>query len=407
MTMLTQALPRTPLHSWIAEKIGIPDERLSREAITCYQLQKLRETIRRAQQKSRFYLKHLASIDPAAIETPCDLTRVPFTTAQDLANNAPQFVCVSQDEISRVVTIASSGTSGLPKRVFFSTADQEDMLDFFAHGVSTLASPGDRMLIALPDDRPGSVGAMLAQGIERFGVHPVRYGLIADPQHAIDVMSREGATSIIGFPVQILLLGSLNGALADSVFSRLTSIVLCSDYVSPAIVRRLRERAGCEVFQHYGMTETGLGGGVDCRAHEGYHLRETDLQFEIVNPRTGEPVPDGTSGEVVFSTLTREAMPLIRYRTGDISSFASKPCDCGTSLRTLHYLRGRINGSVPIGNCGEITLADLEDALFALPEVIDIASSITLDAPHRLTITLRTPTGTGAIMQRAMRQLTQ
>jgi len=406
MTTVREIVPRTPLHSWIAERMGIPSEQLTREAITSYQLQKLRRCIRRAHEYSAFYSSHLQSVNPMQIESLHDLASIPFTTPQHVAHNASRMLCVSQDEISRVVTNATSGTSGVPKRLFFSTADQESTLDFFAHGVSTLASAGDRMLVALPGERVGSVGEMLAQGIQRFGVQAVRYGLISDPQHALETMDREGATSIIGFPVQMILLAAQRGGLADRVFSRLNSIVLCSDYVSPSILCRLRERAGCGVFQHYGMTETGLGGGVDCKAHTGYHLRETDLLFEIVDPKTGEPVPDGSSGEVVLSTLTRDAMPLIRYRTGDISSFSAEQCPCGSCVRVLRYLRTRIEGQVAIGDCGEICIADLDDALFALPEVVDTACTLTLGEIPELEVVLKSGDHVGdGLIQRAMIEL--
>ena len=88
-----------------------------------------------------------------------------------------------------------------------------------------------------------------------------------------------------------------------------------------AIGRVLEERWGCRVYNHYGTTEMGLGGGVQCSARRGYHFREADLFVEIVEPRSGEPVPEGVTGEIVFTTLTRTGMPLIRYRTGDLSRF--------------------------------------------------------------------------------------
>ncbi len=103
------------------------------------------------------------------------------------------------------------------------------------------------------------------------------------------------------------------------------------------------------MFNHYGMTEMGLGGGVDCRALTGYHLREADLYFEIVDPVDGRPLPDGEPGEVVFTTLTRRGMPLIRYRTGDLARFLPGSCPCGTVLRRLDHVQGRLAGRVKVG----------------------------------------------------------
>jgi phenylacetate-coenzyme A ligase PaaK-like adenylate-forming protein len=139
----------------------------------------------------------------------------------------------------------------------------------------------------------------------------------------------------------------------------------------------LQRRAECEVFEHYGMTEMGLGGGVDCEAHSGYHLRETDLLFEIVDVRTGEPLPDGEMGEIVFSTLTREGMPLIRYRTGDLSRFLAVPCGCGTTLKSLQRIRERMDSRISLGSCGDITMADLDDVLFEVPGLTDFSATLT------------------------------
>ena len=97
------------------------------------------------------------------------------------------------------------------------------------------------------------------------------------------------------------------------------------------------------MYNHYGTTEMGLGGGVDCAAHAGLHLREADLLFEIVDPASGAPLAAGEEGEIVFTTLTREAMPLVRYRTGDLGRFAVEPCPCGSSLRLLAPVRERLD----------------------------------------------------------------
>ena len=106
----------------------------------------------------------------------------------------------------------------------------------------------------------------------------------------------------------------------------------------------LRERiAGlwrCEVFSHWGMRETCLGGGVECAAHDGHHLRHADLLIEILDPESGVPLPFGRRGEMVISTLRREAMPLFRYRCGDLSHLIAAPCVCGSRLPRLGAVQG-------------------------------------------------------------------
>jgi phenylacetate-CoA ligase len=151
----------TPLESWIAQKIGCSNQFLSQESLREFQLKKLKETIQRAKSDSSFYRKHLSQYDLREIKSLEDLVELPFTTPEQLKADPLSFLCVSQGEINRVVTLPTSGTTGEPKRVFFTEADQELTIDFFQIGMSTMVEPGDRVLILLPGQRPGSVGDLL------------------------------------------------------------------------------------------------------------------------------------------------------------------------------------------------------------------------------------------------------
>ena len=263
---------------------------------------------------------------PESISSLDELSQFPFTTPEDIRQNPLGFVCVSQDEIQRVVTLQSSGTTGEPKRIFFTADDQELTIDFFGVGMSTLVKAGERVLIFLPGETPGSVGDLLRIGLERKGVLPIPYGMVKDTLHALNAMETERADCLVGSPTQILSLARRWNPRHKAP----RTILLSTDYVPAAIVSVLENIWGCKVFNHYGATEMGLGGGVECEAHLGFHLREADMYFEIINPETGEPVYDGEYGEVVFSTLTRRGMPLIRYRMGDRSRFIVGECPCGT-----------------------------------------------------------------------------
>jgi phenylacetate-CoA ligase len=384
------ALRQTPLDGWIARCFQVPGHRLTREAIEQNQLRAIRRTVEWARQHSSFYAGRLSSFPMETPRSLDEISRLPFTLPDDLVRHPPELLCVSQDEISRIVTLHSSGTTGAPKRIFFTAADQELALDFFANGVAAMAAPGDRMLIALPGERDGSVGHQLAKGIARAGVIPIPHGLVVDPALTLARMEHEKATSIIGLPVQMLAL-----AMRDrdgGAFRRLRSIVLCSDHVPEALIRILRQKSGADIFEHYGMTEMGLGGGVDCEAHAGYHLREADLYFEIVDPETGAPLPDGETGEIVFTTMNRTGMPLIRYRTGDLSRFLPGPCPCGTILKRLDRVCNRIDGPIPLGAGGVFNIAILDEALFAIPGLLDFTATITVVPRRRLQLRVYAPT---------------
>jgi phenylacetate-CoA ligase len=153
-------------------------------------------------------------------------------------------------------------------------------------------------------------------------------------------------------------------------------VLLSSDYVPQTIVDEVAQVWGCPVFEHYGMTEMGLGGGVQCPAHDGYHLREADLFFEIIDPGTARPVPEGETGEVVFTTLTRRAMPLIRYRTGDLARFIRVPCPCGTLLKRMDKIRGRLKGTVTLEKGHQLDVLELDDVVFTVPGLLDYDAEI-------------------------------
>jgi phenylacetate-CoA ligase len=115
------------------------------------------------------------------------------------------------------------------------------------------------------------------------------------------------------------------------------------------------------------MTEMGLDGGVECSAHDGYHMRDADLLFEIIDPVTGKPVNNGEYGEVVFTTLTRRGMPLIRYRTGDMSRFMTQPCPCGSVLKRIERVSGRISEAMRLYDGSSLSLAQIDEILFRDP----------------------------------------
>lgn len=365
---------RTPLEPWIARKIGVDPARLTRSALETYQLAKLQEVIQALREKSLFYRIRLAGY-PAELTSLEDLTTFPFTTADDIRHTPLQFLCVSQSQVQRVVTLDSSGTTGSSKRLFFSQADQELTLDFFHVGMSTFTNPGDQVLILLPVERPGSVGDLLATAVERLGAHGIRHGLVHDVTETLDTLFTEGANALVGVPTQVL-------ALARSPEARrfpappIQTALLTMDHVPMSIADSLERAWSCTVYNHYGMTEMGLGGGVECMARRGYHVREADLYIEIVDPRTGLPVAEGETGEIVFTTLTRQAVPLLRYRTGDLSHFIPDPCPCGTCLKTLAHVRSRIQNFVPVGAAFPLSLADLDEILFAVDAILDFSASL-------------------------------
>lgn len=372
---MTNAIPITPLEPWIANDIGLPPGSLlpglkDAAALQRWQLERLRETIAYARERSPFYRRRFADLPSAPVSSLDDFARLPFTDAADIRDDPNAFLCVSQDRIARIVTLRTSGTTQSPKRIFFTEADLERTVAFYHHGMSTLVKPGWKVFILMPGERPGSVGDLLIKGLARMDVTGIVHGPVRDPGAAIDAIHGHEADAIVGIPVQVLSLARhAKGKAVDR--GRIKSVLLSADHIPARLVADIRRIWNCDVFQHYGMTEMGLGGGVECRAFGGYHLREADLLFEIIDPDSGAPVADGEWGEVVFSTLTRRGMPLIRYRTGDRSRFLTDPCPCGSALRRMDYVTGRFGEGVHLPGGAVLSITRLDDAVFSAPEVLD------------------------------------
>ncbi len=395
--------PRSPLDNWAAKRIGIAADGLSREQIEHYQLTRLRTTVGWAAANSPFYRALLAGRAASGLSSLADLGDLPFTTADDLRRQGPRFLSLSQSAISRVVTLGTSGTTGAAKRLYFTPADQEATIAFFRAGMAGIAAAGERVLILLPGQLPGSVGDLLATALHRLGACPVPHGALGDLAAALTVIEHKQVTCLVGIPAQVLALA--RWAAAAGRRPAIKSVLLSTDHVPRAIVRELERLWGCEVFEHYGMTELGLGGGTDCRAHAGYHLHEADFYFEIIDPRSGRPVPAGCEGEVVVTTLARRGMPLIRYRTGDISRIVPGPCPCGSALRRLAPIARRRDGQIALGEYGTFTLADLDEALFAVGGVAGFTAAVdsTRDA-RRLTLNITTVGHSGGESSRDIHQ---
>jgi phenylacetate-CoA ligase len=338
MTML-----RTPLDAWVKATIGLPDSRpLTLKDLADYQLNKLRATLDYVKSKSPFYRRRLSAYSPDTLQSRRDLALWPLTTADDLRRDPMAFLCVSQSAVERVVTLPTRTAPEAPKRLFFSAADLELAVDFFHHGFSTGVAPEQRMLVLMPCQTPNSVGDLLSRGLARVPVHPVRHGPMQSPQVVVEAVLQQGIDCMVGTPSEMAMLAQYPGT-AEIPRGQIRSIWLGTQNTQRSLAGEIERFWGSPVFQHYGAAEMCPGAGVQCAARDGFHLREADLYIEIVDPETAQPVADGRFGEVVVTTLTREAMPLIRYRTGHGAAVMTEPCPCGSKLRRLTALQNRIN----------------------------------------------------------------
>lgn len=239
-----------------------------------------------------------------------------------------------------------------------------------------LVSKGDCVLILMPGQSYGSIGDLLKKALERLGCKGIVLGPVNDSFKVLELMKNKKIDCIVGIPIQVLNLAKVKMDNKEYDKISLKSILLSADHVPNNIKEATSKAFNCKVFTHYGMTEMGFGGGVECEHLCGYHMREADFYFEIIDPVSGKVMPLGEDGEVVFTTLTREGMPLIRYRTGDYARFINGPCKCSDVLPRMGYVTGRIEDKINISDLA-ISIEQLDEAMFTIEGLLDYKAFIT------------------------------
>lgn len=343
---------KVPLENLIVAQEEMPF--FSRENLEKHQLELLNTQLKRAKTVSSFYKDY-----PDEISSLEELKKLPFVTADTLRENYPKLCLSSLEEIARVRTEHTSGTSGSPKKVAYSDYDSERTTQFFANGLAELIFPDDNVIICFPYTDGLSLGGLVAEAVRRIGAHPVLAGHDRTYGEFLDIISKRNAEVYIGPPVLLLSLLRLNPN------TTLKRALVSGDHCSETVLGKCEEILGTKLFPHYGLRESGLGCAYTCTAHAGMHIRENDVLCEIID-ETGTPVPDGNFGELVITTIGLEAMPLFRYKTGDFARILEGTCPCGSEVKRLEVL-GRISKNPIMGH--------FEDILFNFDDIIDFQIS--------------------------------
>ena len=349
-------------------------KQVTRADIDRYQLFKLRKTLSYAYEKSTFYrqLFNKSGIKADDIRSLDDIAKIPFTNPADIAQHPYHFACVSLGDIARITTFTSSGTTGPQKRVFFTDGDLEAMTDFMAAGMRSVATAGDVVQIMLPSARPNDQADLLAKGVGKMGGLPIISGTTPSPEEQLRIIDEAHSTVLFASVSRMYRITQETRHSHDLKGKKVKTLFVTSEYLSESMRRQLKRAWDCDVHVHYGLTEMGLGVAVECHAHNGFHFNEADLLVEVVDPETGVVLGNDEEGELVFTTLSREAMPLVRYRTHDISKLISRPCECGAStLRKIARVTRRLEAIVKIGGGDEIYPAVFDELIFSVPDVID------------------------------------
>ena len=312
---------RSRLDALMREQEGMAS--FSRSEIEAMQLRKLNALLEKEHDRQGFY-RNL----PASLRSLDELKSLPFTTAEDLAAHGNAMLLLSQSAVERVVTERTSGTTGAAKRLFYTAGDLERTVQLFTAGLGELIFPGSVTMICFPFSGPNGLGDLIAEAISRLGAKPLRVGVGKSYLELSELLERERPDTFVGMAVP--LLSQLRVCGSGSLRRALVSGDACPE----GVMRSIEAMLGSRLFPHYGSREMALGGAITCEAHAGMHLRENHVIAEIVSP-AGKPLPVGEWGELVITTIGMEAMPLIRYRTGDYTRILPGVCPCGSEIARL------------------------------------------------------------------------
>ncbi|MCP4117450.1 MAG: phenylacetate--CoA ligase [Desulfobacteraceae bacterium] len=323
--------------------MGFIPQNLNREAIEKIQLDGLKWTVDHAFANSSLYQRTFgkAGVTARDVKSLKDLEKLPFLDKDDLQADYPlPLKSVSDEEVVRIH--GSSGTTGKRKVMCYTQKDIDVWADMFARCYELSGmTRRDRVHIAVGYGL-WTAGAGFQLGCERFGAMAVPMGPVNTDMHVEMLVDMQSTVFCSTASMALLMAEEVRkrGLLSKI---NLKKIILGAERHSDAMRNRISEMLGVdEIYDIYGLTEVyGPGAGLDCSAHEGIHFWDDLFIYEIIDPVTLKPVPEGEVGELVITSLKKEASPLIRYRTHDITRIIPGDCPCGISFPRHGRIQGR------------------------------------------------------------------
>jgi phenylacetate-CoA ligase len=336
------------------------------DALRRLQEERLVVTLQRAYDRVPFYRRRLRKNGWATAPLAA-LKELPFTTKADLAAHDPHdWLAVGRDKIAEVHT--TSGTSGEPTITFLTRRDVDTWSGLVARVLRMAGVRRGDLIFTLSSFGLSVGGFAWLHGARRLGA-----GLVpAGPGNTVmklRLMRRLQPTVFIAPPSYSLYLARLAEERGIDLARTLRASLHGAEPWSEAARTRIQQCYGTEAFDQYGFTELfGPGVGVECSRHEGLHIFTDHFVVEVVDPSSGEPLEAGQVGELVFTSLTREAVPLIRYRTRDLSRLITEPCACGSPFPRIARVLGR-SDHVVFYRAVKIFPIQIEEAILKIPEL--------------------------------------
>lgn len=344
-------------------------ECMSRDEIANMQSKRLRKQVDNVYHNVEFYRKKMQQIglEPGDINGIEDITKLPYTTKTDLRDNYPfGLLAVPQSEIVRVH--ASSGTTGKATVVAYNRRDLEVWQECVARVLAmTGVTKQDKVQVAYGYGLfTGGLG--LHYGVENLGATVVPQST-GNTKRLVTMMEDFGVTAIACTPSYLLHIAEIIEEMGCLDRLSLRTAICGAEPWTENMRLQIEDKLHIHAYDIYGLSEIcGPGVAADCQYHRGLHVYDDHFFPEIVSADTLEPVADGVVGELVFTTLTKEGMPLIRYRTKDLTSIDHSPCECGRTLPRISRFKGRSDDMLIIRGVN-VFPSQVESALLELDEV--------------------------------------
>ena len=304
------------------------------------QLQQVDAQVKRLLKSGSFYGEVYRKAGISGVSSQEDFEKLPFSSKDDLRNAYPLGIqAVPEEEVVRIHS--SSGTTGKPVIIPYTAKDVDDWAIMFARCYETAGITNKDRIQITPAYGLWTAGIGFQLGAEKLGAMTVPMGPGNTDKQLQMMMDLKTTVLTATSSYALLLAEEINKrGLRDKI--HLKKGVFGSERWSKKMREYIRNELGVELYDIYGLTEIyGPGIGITCEKEQGIHYWDDYVYIEIINPETGEPVPDGETGEIVITTLVKEGAPLLRFRTHDLSRIIPEKCSCGRSYPRLDTIGGR------------------------------------------------------------------
>jgi len=356
----------------IANKIEMRNffsKKIIKRYLKPYIFLKIKKRIKYVYDNSQFYNKLFkeSNLKPSDIKTYQDISKIPFTTSLDILDSE-RFFCVPKNKF--VKSFKSSGTTGKPKITYLTENDVKEQIQRNKIGLKLIYGINQNDTVRILNPPRYSIFFCTYHALKDIGAKINYLKERLSPEKEYKILKQKNVSAIIGDPFFFYSISSEMSLKYDLADLNVRTVLLGSEPLPESIRKRLEEIWDADVFNVYGINEVGISIAGECEEKNGMHITGTDFYVEVINPKSDKKLEDGTKGELVFTTINKEGMPLIRYRTKDFGYIVPGECKCGFPFERIK-IQSRMDDMILIGFAECLYPAEISEAIFSVPSILD------------------------------------